>query len=251
MKTNISNRDWELLSEYIDKQLSPPKQSKLELRMQQEPELRAAFEDLRRTRSILRSAPKMKAPRNFTLKPHMVPERKTRRAYPFFQFATAMAAVLLVLAFAGEMFTGIESPFTMEAPPPAAPAGVPEMMEFEGLVEEAVEGESLELVPKSSGEETDMAPSIASVPEEEIPPSEGPVSEDHAEEMRLLAEPEIHDPEAALGATDTSETSDTAEAAAYQEDTFMGLSLWRLLQISLAVIAVGSGFAALYFRRIA
>jgi hypothetical protein len=249
MKTNISNRDWELLSEYLDQQLSQGKQSKLEMRMQQEPELRAAFEDLRKTRSILRSAPRLRAPRNFTLKPHMVPERKPRRVYPFFQFASAVATVMLLLVFVGEIFNpGFGTPVGMEAPPPAAPAAAPDlMMELEAPVEAAVEAEAVEgepgVVEKGPQVEIEQAPSIASVPEDDIPPSDEP-----GEGMRLLAEPEFLDPGAALA---IPEPDDTSEAVIAQEKTFMGLNLWRLLQISLAVIAVGSGFAALYFRRIA
>jgi hypothetical protein len=244
MKTNIPNRDWELLSEYLDQQLSPGKQSKLELRMQQEPELRTALEDLRRTRYILRSAPRMKAPRNFTLKPHMVPQRKPRRAYPFFQLASAMATVLLLLVFVGEMFdTGMGTPM---AQPEVMPMSPPEPMEAAEafVMEEAVEGESLDFA-EGAGEKSPQAerePSIAAMPESDTPPSEP------GEELRLLAEPEVLDPEAALVEPVPSVAVDTDT---YQEDTFLGLTLWRLLQISLAVIAVASGLAALYFRRIA
>jgi anti-sigma-K factor RskA len=250
MKTNISNRDWELLSEYIDQQLSPGKQSKLEMRIQQEPQLRAALDDLRRTRYILRSAPLKKAPRNFTLKPHMVPQKKPRRVYPFFQLASAMAAALLLLVFVGEFINpGLGSPVALQAhQSEAVPAAAPDAMEaLEAFVlEEKAKAESRDLAPgpaaQSPPEEGVGAPSVAGVPESDIPPSEPP-----AGEMRLFAEPEVLDPEAAAVQTAPSEEIDTAA----QEGTFMGLTLWRLLQVSLAVIAVGTGLAALYFRRIA
>jgi hypothetical protein len=249
MKTNITNRDWELLSEYIDQQLSPGKKSKLELRIQQEPELRAALDDLRRTRYILRSAPRMKAPRNFTLKPHMVPQRKPRRAYPFFQLASAMAAALLLLVFVGEFFTtNLGSPVAMQSPPSEPmPAAAPDQMRAldEFAQEEAVEEKLLAVPEAAEGslveEEGAGAPSIAAVPEGEIAPTE--LLE---EDLRLFAEPEVYDPEMALVEPAAPTTADTA---ASQEETFMGLNLWRLLQISLAVIAVGSGLAAFYFRR--
>jgi hypothetical protein len=251
MKTNISNRDWELLSEYIDQQLSPGKQSKLELRIQREPELRSALEDLRRTRYILRSAPRLKAPRNFTLKPHMVPQRKPSRVYPFFQLASAMAAVLLLLVFVGEAFIpDITTPVAMRSPQTEAmPAAVPDQMRAmeqfaaEALVEEANEKEVAESAPPSLAEEAPGAPAIASVPEGDIPPSEPA-----GEELRLFTEPKILDPDAALV---EPAPLDSRETTVSQEGTFLGMTIWRLLQVSLAVIAVSAGLAALYFRRIA
>jgi hypothetical protein len=245
MKTNIPNRDWELLSEYLDQELGSAKQSKLELRIRQEPELRAALEDLRRTRFLLRSAPRMKAPRNFTLKPHMVPQRQPRRIYPFFQLASAMATALLLLVFVGEFFTmglGTPEPQVASAPEP--------MQALEAFaVEEAVEGESRDLAPGAVGEKSpppdlSPAPSIAAVPESDVPPAEP------GEGMRLLAEPEILDPEIIEPDETLVGSEPTLDTAAYGADTFLGLTLWRLLQVSLALIAVGAGLAALYFRRI-
>ena len=71
MTKNISMREWEALSAYLDGQLPAKERTRLETQLNQAPELRSALEDLRRTRSVLRSQPKVRAPRNFTLTPEM------------------------------------------------------------------------------------------------------------------------------------------------------------------------------------
>ena len=71
MKTKLSTRDRQALSAYLDGQLAPRQRRRLEERLQQEPALQDALDGLRHTRSILRSQPKLRAPRNFTLTPEM------------------------------------------------------------------------------------------------------------------------------------------------------------------------------------
>ena len=68
----MNRRDIELLSSYLDGQLSPSDSARLETRLIREPELRSVLRDLRSGRSVLRQLPMRKAPRNFTLTPKMV-----------------------------------------------------------------------------------------------------------------------------------------------------------------------------------
>src|SRR5512142_1758722 len=79
MRAQISNRDYEQLSAYIDGQLSPAERRKLEERLRARTDLQVALDEMNRTRSLLRSAPRRRAPRNFTLTPAMVGERGPRR----------------------------------------------------------------------------------------------------------------------------------------------------------------------------
>jgi len=96
----MNQRDLELLSSYLDGQLSPSETSRLESRLQTDPQLASVLTDLRATRSLLRKLPARKAPRNFTLTRKMVGQNPPLpRAYPVFRFATALATLLFVFSF--------------------------------------------------------------------------------------------------------------------------------------------------------
>ncbi len=94
-------RDIEQLSAYLDGQLSPSDSTRLESRLQSDPELASAFDDIRSARGILRKLPSRKAPRNFTLTRKMVGLKPPLpRAYPTFRFATAFATILFAFTIA-------------------------------------------------------------------------------------------------------------------------------------------------------
>lgn len=115
MNPQLSPRDWETLSAYLDRQLKPKELAHLEVRLSANPQLSAALGELQRTRDALRSLPKMRAPRNYTLTPQMVGQRfkirsqPTRRIAPVLGFATAFATFILVLVVVGDLL-GILSP---------------------------------------------------------------------------------------------------------------------------------------------
>jgi hypothetical protein len=97
-------REIELLSAYLDGQLSPSESARLEARLASDPELASAFNDLRAARGILRKLPSRKAPRNFTLTRQMVGLKPPLpRSYSFFRFSTAFATILLTLTFAANL----------------------------------------------------------------------------------------------------------------------------------------------------
>jgi len=83
MKAQLSHKDWELISEYLDGELSAREKNRLDQRLNQQPELRNSLEEMRQTRSILRSTPRLRAPRNFTLRPEMVQKRAWSRCSVF------------------------------------------------------------------------------------------------------------------------------------------------------------------------
>jgi anti-sigma factor RsiW len=64
-----SERDLELLSAYLDGELNDRERASLEKRLSQDSALRAALDGLRETVALVRSLPRLKAPRNFTLDP--------------------------------------------------------------------------------------------------------------------------------------------------------------------------------------
>lgn len=92
-------RDAELLSAYLDGRLSPSEASRLEARLSTDKNLKSTLEELRQTRALLRQLPQRRAPRNFRLTPKMVGIRPPEpRGYPVFRFATALVALLFVVA---------------------------------------------------------------------------------------------------------------------------------------------------------
>ena len=96
----MKQRDLELLSSYLDGQLSPVDATRLEARLLVEPDLRSVLRDLRSARTMLRQLPMRKAPRNFRLTPKMVGKNPPLpRAYPAFRLTSALATILLFLSF--------------------------------------------------------------------------------------------------------------------------------------------------------
>jgi anti-sigma factor RsiW len=140
MNPQLSPRDWEYLSAYLDRQLKPKEIVSLEARLSADPVLSAALGEIQRTRDALRSLPRLRAPRNFTLTPQMVGQRSKWRPRPaghmapVLGFASALATFVLVLVIVGDLL-GILSPAvkpvaelparTVEvAQPPSATSGL-------------------------------------------------------------------------------------------------------------------------------
>ena len=95
-----SDRDLEALSAYLDAELSGKEQERLEATIQADEELRNTLEQLQQTRTMMRSLPSLRAPRNYYLTPAMVGENhKPRLAFPVLRFASVMATLLLALLF--------------------------------------------------------------------------------------------------------------------------------------------------------
>ena len=92
----MKQRDIEILSSYLDGQLSSADAARLEARLRTDPEMRSVLQDLRGARSLLRQLPMRKAPRNFTLTPKMVGKNPPLpRSYPLFKFSATLASILL------------------------------------------------------------------------------------------------------------------------------------------------------------
>ncbi len=68
----LSPEDMMALSAYLDGALDPPERSSLERRLVTEPLLRAELESLRDTVNLVKSLPRLKAPRDFSLTPAML-----------------------------------------------------------------------------------------------------------------------------------------------------------------------------------
>jgi hypothetical protein len=118
MNNQITTRDIELLSAYLDNQLSSKDRTQLETRLKTDPALRKELQELNRTRLLLRQLPRIRAPRNYYLKPDVVRPRRTMKLAPVFGMVSAAASVLLALVIIGSRMVTISSPVAMA---PAAP----------------------------------------------------------------------------------------------------------------------------------
>lgn len=179
MTTKISPRDWEAISAYLDGQLNQKERNRLEERFRVNTELRTALQEMRRTRAMLRSQPRLRAPRNFTLTPEMIGQRAAvgrpaARLYPGLRLASALASFLFVLVLLGDLLIGgsgrstapvqrEEPVIAMQAPAPSEEGTAPEINTFALPESESPAGGAEESAPMESQEEFEAmtAPSPA------------------------------------------------------------------------------------------
>jgi len=138
MNQQLTRQESDALSAYLDNALNHRDRQRLETQLQARPELRAALHELRQTQTLLRQAPVLRVPRNFTLTPEMVGLRsRPPRAYPVFQLAFTLASIFFALVIGGEVFfrSPAATPQTDLAMAPAA----------ESLMAEATAEDSLEM----------------------------------------------------------------------------------------------------------
>ena len=115
----------ELLSAYLDGQLSQSDSARLESRLSSDASLRAAMDDLRSTRGLLRQLPQRRAPRNFTLTPKMAGIKPPEpRAYPTLRIATVLATLLFIATFAINGLAPVRNASFAAAPAPSSAFGM-------------------------------------------------------------------------------------------------------------------------------
>lgn len=154
MTTQISPRDWEALSSYLDNQLSSSERNRFETRLEREAELRLGLEELRRTRTIIRSAVRYRAPRNFMLTPSMIDQKRasapSSNAYPVLRLASVLATLFFVLITAGS--------FAAQRMQPA------QMMVMNSELESARQAPSVGMGGAASQVEAPISPALAPTP---------------------------------------------------------------------------------------
>ena len=175
----MKQRDLELLSSYLDGQLSPSDSARLESRLASDADLRAVMDDLREARNLLRRLPARKAPRNFTLTRKMVGQSPPMpRAYPAFRFVTALATLLLFFTL-GLNFLG--SQMASQAPVPGMGGGGGQTDTFAAQAPAATEAPAAEAPPA-----VEMAPMPTATLAEE---DSGRIAETPAANNGLAEEP--------------------------------------------------------------
>ena len=137
MKYQTTSRDYELLSAYLDNQLGSEDRAHLESRLIADPELQKEFHEISNTRFLLRSMPKMRAPRNYYVTAKDTKTARThgfQRLAPAYGIVSAIATMLLVLLIFGDRFVTSTSQVAF-APASVAPIeSVPVQKEVERSV---------------------------------------------------------------------------------------------------------------------
>jgi hypothetical protein len=90
-------RDLELLSTYLDGELTPEAAQTVERRLKEEEALRWALAELRSASRALKSLPEVRRPRSFILSREMAGLKPVHRRYPFLQLGAALATLALVV----------------------------------------------------------------------------------------------------------------------------------------------------------
>jgi hypothetical protein len=268
MTTQITLRDWETLSAYLDDQLGAPESHELESRLRNNPELSQGLEELRRTRMILRSLPKLRAPRNFTLTPSMAGQRGGASTpsgfYPILRLAATLATLFFLIVTAGGLVLRFNLPaqtVVMRADQsqnaqPVAPFGMggggagPGSNEAPALAlpaptEAAVANATMEKAPElPMAGELQVTPLTPAAPEgtpDESLPGVMPKALSQVQGPAEAQPPAAPAPQALVQQAPANGSQPVGRGAW----TFL-----TVLQILLASLALVSGAAALYLRRL-
>jgi hypothetical protein len=224
----------ELLSAYLDGQLSAGERARLETQLGADPALRGELESLRHTVALVRDLPPVPIPRNFILSPAMAARPRPvrplppRRAWaaPLLTAATAVVSLLFVVVLAGDLLLSgmgeqafapaAEPMLEAEAPREAlAPSPASEQVEVEVVVEAEAEEEAV-AEEVAGEEEVEKAVPAATAPAAamEVPPEA--LAETTAEVEADYAEtPEgTESPVPAMGGGAEPTPSDSGEVAA-------------------------------------
>jgi hypothetical protein len=255
---SISDRDLEALSAYLDGELSEKEQARLEANIQRDEELRNTLERLQHTRTMMRSLPKLRAPRNYYLTPTMVGEKhKPRRAFPVLRFASVLATLLLVLLFLGDVFVLPNQVMAPARTMQFAESAVEEVEQLE-LEAETIEGQLPEVPAEQSMDRLDMegeaAPPAA---EAMISPSVEPTPGLEKLLATALPAPAEEMEDVIGGAAEPEEEPDLKiemrdQASTPADEIQPGIDLRtvvRITELLLIVVALTTGFAAFFLYR--
>ena len=273
MNERRRNQELEILSAYLDNELSPTQSQALEARLKAEPDLLARLENLRQTKRLLTELPRLRAPRRYTLSPEMVTVRRPKKQ-PFvgtLRLASALAAVMLVVMFGVEFLlsSGPLARPQMEAAPmveTALDSGEPQPLIVWGqigsggaeskvngmgggvdLMEEPMMVESMPVELEVAVEE---APARGEIPED-IPPAEPeimqeamPEAQEEAFTLQMPLDDEYGTPILGINTEEGGEIiSRSADSVMEETEQPAWRSALRAVQIALGAIAVGGGLA--------
>ncbi len=149
----------ELLSAYLDDQLSAGERARLEAQLATDPVLRAELDTLRHTVALVRDLPPVPIPRNFILprtvaaRPRPVQRARPRPAWaaPLLTAATAVVSLVFVVVLAGDLLlSGVGGQAFAPAAAPPMEAEAPQVALESAPVIEEVEVEVEEVIPAAT-----------------------------------------------------------------------------------------------------
>lgn len=257
---NFSDKDLEILSAYLDDEVSLDEKERIESRLTIDSDLQETFHQLQYTRSIIRSLPRLRSPRNYVLSPEMVGQaHEPRQLFPVFRLAAALATVLLVFFLFGDFYL-VRNPATparltlqsMELGEQISVTQVVESELFESQAPEAAMPEAIEEMP---AEEVDrsLEPSLGdALPAEPLAemekdtPTGGPTSESESSD-ELEGEIQAQRvPSVPL----VTEIPTAQEEEILEEEIPVGfnyLRLIRVMELLLLLVIISTGIAAFYY----
>ncbi len=243
---------YEALSAYLDNELQARERASLEVELKRRPELRRALSELRQTRALLRTQPRMRAPRNFTLSPAMAGAqhgvRPVSSAYATLRLASLLATFFFILVSVGSLYVQRFGPEPSVVPAVAennslrGPGGFG-LGGGGGAVEPPMAVAAPETITESvavaegpAAKTSDATPTVG----QESAPATGAVAV-----MEQPVEPEMEVQADLPASTPALPTDDAAQA---QTRPITGALLIGI-QVLLALLAVGAGIAAFILRR--
>jgi hypothetical protein len=282
MMKNITPRDWEALSAYLDGQLAPKERQLLEARLQARADLRLALDELSRTRSVLRARLPVRAPRNFTLTPEMAGIRQRTRPgfslFPTMRLASALSTLLFVIVTLGDVLFGsrlnpsvlmvaqqrqaaqpANATNVVEAPAPAAPAvalqaPAPESAQPTAqALAKAAEPASPTLLPELA-QPIPLITENVQTPGQGLGAGGGGSGEDTADQAALsqMAAAPTATPLPSPTFTPAATPEPPTEQVAKEQVRGRWLSeraLWRWVELILALVGIGTGLIAIFIHR--
>jgi len=254
--------DLKLLSAYLDNELTPPQRQGLETRLEHDSVLREKLENMRRTKFILGSLPRLKAPRSFALTPEMVNVRRKKQP-PLFnalRLASSIAAVLLValvgieLVLGGELGAGLMASQALET----VSDSIESQESAEPLILWAEPGANEASAMGGGSDERSYSTDIESSESMKMEAEAAPIEEDlesgvlseEAETSKAAGEGEAESPILGLNPEEGGEIGERSESAVTEDDAAPGvfLCVFHWAQIALGVIAA-TGLITLWILR--
>jgi len=249
------DRNLEALSAYLDGELQVDERAQFEKLLEKDEDLKRFYEELKRTRLVLRNTPTLRAPRNYFLTPAMVGQTgKPKWAFPVFRFASAFAALLLVLLFLGDYFV-FQSPVLSSERSTLMADSIQSGIEQPAMAPEVVETEPQEVPAEPLMLEVPQEEEAAEgAVEENISPSKAPApAVEKALPTQLLPSAEAGEMLGSMIEEDSQQLFESRAPTVLSEGEIQGvLSIWLLIRISevaLMIIAISTGIAAIYFYR--
>jgi hypothetical protein len=132
---DLPRRDLAQLSDYVDGNLSARQVAALERRLEDDPILRRALEEMQETVHLLRGLPVLDPPRSYALSAEMAGLRQPPQAYPILRLATALAALAFFVVVGVDAISGMALGAARESSQ-MAPAAE-EIMRMQDVTEDA------------------------------------------------------------------------------------------------------------------